>query len=96
MSNAPDKIFIDEDGDACLSPSGRPMNLVAMPAYNEDTYNLLNPDAWHKMVMAFNHHDELVDLLTRYRNETPIGNQPHMICGEVDTILATIKEASNE
>ena len=27
-------------------------------------------------------------LLTRYRNETPIGNQPHMICHEVDEALS--------
>lgn len=30
---------------------------------------------------------ELGRLLTRYRTETPLGNQPHMIAGEVDAIL---------
>ena len=28
-----------------------------------------------------------IDLLRRYRNETPLGNQPHMIAHEVDEIL---------
>ncbi len=33
--------------------------------------------------------DRLRALLTRYRNETPLGHQPHMIAAEVD---ATLKE----
>ena len=28
------------------------------------------------------------ELLTRYRTQTPIGHQPHMICGDVDAWLA--------
>jgi len=28
------------------------------------------------------------ELLTRYRNETPLGNQPHMIAHQVDAALA--------
>ena len=32
---------------------------------------------------------ELVRLLKRYRHETPLGHQPHMIAAEVDGILAT-------
>ena len=31
--------------------------------------------------------DALVALLTRYRNETPLGHQPHMIAHEVDAAL---------
>ena len=31
-------------------------------------------------------------LLTRYRRETPIGNQPHMICEEIDETLEQFKE----
>lgn len=31
--------------------------------------------------------DELVRLLSRYRNETPLGNQPHMIAHEADTAI---------
>ena len=32
-------------------------------------------------------------LLWRYRHETPIGNQPHMICQEVDDAFERIDEA---
>lgn len=31
---------------------------------------------------------ELIALLKRYRNETPLGHQPHMIAGQVDEALA--------
>lgn len=31
--------------------------------------------------------DQMRALLIRYRNETPIGNQPHMIASEVDDLL---------
>ena len=31
-------------------------------------------------------------LLHRYRNETPLGHQPHMIAHEVDAALADLKE----
>ncbi len=31
---------------------------------------------------------ELVCLLKRYRTETPIGHQPHMICHVVDSVIA--------
>lgn len=31
--------------------------------------------------------DTLRALLTRYRNETPLGHQPHMIAHEVDAAL---------
>jgi len=34
---------------------------------------------------------ELVGVLKRYRDETPLGHQPHMIAGEVDAILAKYK-----
>ena len=46
-------IFIDQDGDACLAPSGRDMNLVALPARDDDG-SLLRPDAWAAMVNRFN------------------------------------------
>lgn len=36
--------------------------------------------------------DELLAILLRYRNETPLGHQPHMIAHEVDAILAKHKE----
>jgi hypothetical protein len=42
-------------------------------------------------VHACNLYPELVRLLVRYRNETPLGNQPHMIAHEVDEILAKCK-----
>lgn len=48
-----DQLFIDEDGDACLSPSGRDMNLVALPARGDDG-SILNPKAWQAMVDAYN------------------------------------------
>lgn len=31
---------------------------------------------------------EAVGFLTRYRKETPLGHQPHMIAGKVDAFLA--------
>ncbi len=63
--SAPDRIFIDEDGDACLAPSGRPANLVALPACN-DVGDLLNPDAWAKMVKAHNVYDEMRDMIEKH------------------------------
>ena len=35
-------------------------------------------------------------VISRYRNETPIGNQPHMICHIADEALAAIREAKAE
>ncbi len=32
--------------------------------------------------------DVIFHLLERYRRETPLGNQPHMIAGEADEALA--------
>lgn len=37
----------------------------------------------------------LRDLLIRYRNETPIGHQPHMIAHEVDNALAAHSIGTN-
>ena len=34
----------------------------------------------------------LVALLTRYRNETPVGHQPHMIAHLVDEALAKVRK----
>ena len=36
--------------------------------------------------------DELMALLIRYRNETPIGHQPHMIVHLADEAIASVKE----
>jgi hypothetical protein len=33
---------------------------------------------------------EVVALLKRYRNETPAGHSPHMVCQEVDLVLAKV------
>lgn len=35
--------------------------------------------------------DELLALLIRYRNETPLGHQPHMVAHEVDAAIAKVK-----
>ena len=35
-------------------------------------------------------------VISRYRNETPIGNQPHMICHIADEALSAIREALAE
>ena len=32
--------------------------------------------------------EALVEVVKRYRNETPLGHQPHMIAHEVDALLA--------
>lgn len=47
------KLFIDPDGDACLAPPDRDMNLVALPGRDDDG-SLLRPDAWAAMVDRFN------------------------------------------
>ena len=46
-------LFIDQDGDACLAPPGRELNLVALPGRDDDG-SLLRPDAWAAMVNRFN------------------------------------------
>ena len=46
-------LFLDEDGDACLAPPGRPRNLVALPARDENGESL-NPETWRLMVERFN------------------------------------------
>jgi hypothetical protein len=33
---------------------------------------------------------EVVALLKRYRNETPAGHSPHMVCQEVDLVLEKV------
>ena len=40
--------------------------------------------------------DKLRSLLKRYRDETPLGNQPHMIAHEVDQILDEIDKLESE
>jgi len=32
-------------------------------------------------------HDQMLPLLVRYRNETPLGHQPHMIAHEADAAI---------
>ena len=36
---------------------------------------------------------EAEHFLTRYRNETPLGHQPHMIAHKVDAFLANLRES---
>jgi hypothetical protein len=36
---------------------------------------------------------ELVDVLSRYRTETPLGHQPHMISGDADTLIERARSA---
>lgn len=35
--------------------------------------------------------DEMLALLKRYRNETPLGHQPHMIAQEADMLIAKVE-----
>jgi hypothetical protein len=44
----------------------------------------------NKTILALKLADKVI---SRYRNETPIGNQPHMICHVADDALAAIREA---
>lgn len=37
-----------------------------------------------------------VELLRRYRNETPLGHQPHMIADEADAALAQLTQQGGE
>ena len=44
--------------------------------------------AWKRHWMAGREENiKLKELLLRYRNETPLGHQPHMIAHEVDALL---------
>lgn len=36
--------------------------------------------------------DECERIITRYRSETPLGNQPHMIADKADRLLAKLRE----
>lgn len=51
MSDA--RLFIDDDGDACLLPEGSIENLVALPARDEDGH-VMHEEAWQLMVQRFN------------------------------------------
>ena len=46
------------------------------------------PDAAGLAVVDRNTLLEALRLLRRYRNETPLGHQPHMIAHEADALLA--------
>ena len=48
-------------------------------------------DAAGKAVVERNTLLEALRLLRRYRNETPLGHQPHMIAHEADALLAAAK-----
>lgn len=62
MDTMTDRLFIDQDGDACLEPADRDDNLVALPARDDDG-NILNPEAWERMVKSFNAMADLKDSL---------------------------------
>ena len=51
-----------------------------------------HPEIAAHIVIAVNSHEVLVALLARYRNETPLGHQPHMIAHEVDAALLAAGE----
>lgn len=38
---------------------------------------------------------EMLSLLIRYRNETPLGNQPHMISHEADEVIVKATQSQN-
>ena len=57
-------------------------------AKGQEITGWIEPEHAAHIVRCVNSHDALVALLTRYRNETPIGHQPHMIAHEVDEALA--------
>ena len=40
-----------------------------------------------ELAAAIEQRDKALVFLHRYRNETPLGNQPHMIAHEVDFLL---------
>lgn len=44
------------------------------------------------IVTCANEMPRVLALLARYRNETPLGHQPHMIAHEVDALLADLRE----
>lgn len=46
-----------------------------------------NADADARLIAAA---PELLSLVIRYRNETPLGNQPHMIAHEADKVIAKV------
>ena len=51
-----------------------------------------SPDDWEVITIAWRKSvtsqlTEAVRLLRRYRTETPLGHQPHMIAGDVDAVL---------
>ncbi len=39
---------------------------------------------------------KILALLKRYRDETPLGHQPHMIANEVDELIAQISGVQND
>jgi len=56
-------------------------------------------DALHKFAKTYDENkrlknkiDEMLELLVRYRNETPLGNQPHMIAHIADEVIEKAKK----
>ena len=54
-------------------------------AVTDDDKALVNWAANARLIAAA---PDLLRLLIRYRNETPLGNQPHMIAEEADKVIA--------
>lgn len=55
---------------------------------------LEHPDIVKGYVELKEKYDKLRELLGRYRNEVPLGHQPHMIAHEVDTALEGEQDGS--
>lgn len=63
-----------------------------MASLNAENERLKTLNAENERLKTLN--AELVELLKRYRNETFIGHQPHMIVDKVDTALAKAEAQS--
>ena len=75
----------------------RVLESEAAARHRETLAELAKVDAdrktWKQQALkAEDERDAAVALLRRYRNETPLGHQPHMIAHEVDALLAARKE----
>ena len=49
-------------------------------------------ELWEQFAALVKTNEELLNLLIRYRHETPLGNQPYMIAIEADAALAKAPE----
>lgn len=70
------------------------VELEGYEAGNQD--QILVDAAFMKMVRAVHsltsQRDSLLSLVKRYRNETPLGHQPHMIAIEADVLIAKCED----